>query len=159
MLSTIEIPDANCDIEPHHGLAFSMDLGDAPAAERDSENEFVLLNSEFASRSLLPLENVTTTQNDYENESSSERIGVSLIANLLSGLADPLFLKSRHMDQSLKSFIGGYPASSAHKTGEFKIPMDSKKSMRYLQFFSPSNIRRFLKTFWDDWYPHCPDSS
>jgi hypothetical protein len=75
----------------------------------------------------------------------------SSVSAMVEWLADPLFVKTKEIWDEFRMMIGkrnGEDLGIAEST-----PSTSAKC---LEFFCPSNIRNYLKLFWDRWYRHTP---
>ena len=75
----------------------------------------------------------------------------SSMSTMVEWLADPLFVKTKEIWDEFRMMIGkqnGEDPGIANLT-----PSTSAKC---LEFFCPSNIRNYLKLFWDRWYRHTP---
>jgi hypothetical protein len=64
---------------------------------------------------------------------------------------DPLHNKAAEIGNCFKSVLSSLSNSSDSDSQTVRLSMTT-----IMEFFSVSNIRRFIDLFWARWYPHCP---
>lgn len=92
-------------------------------------------------------------QSQLRGRSGSSRLSshkVSLVG-LIESLDDPLFVQT-------KAIWDTYRTSRIRSSQMAFETIDDPDCAdeRCLRFFCPGNLRRFIRLFWDEWYPHCP---
>lgn len=101
----------------------------------------------FNSANILEEESFTTARQLRKDQ---ENVRVSLVS-FIEYLDDPLFAQT-------KSIWDSFRVSRIRTSQNILLSTEEAEASdeRCLQFFSPSNLRRFIRLFWDEWYPHCP---
>lgn len=79
-----------------------------------------------------------------------ETVRVSLVS-FIEYLDDPLFAQT-------KSIWDSFRISRIRSSQNTPLSREEAEASdeRCLHFFSPLNLRRLIRLFWDEWYPHCP---
>ena len=77
------------------------------------------------------------------------------IGMMVEWLEDPLFNQTKDLWNMFRKTVAITPSANGPSTADIGGDTGGVDA-RYLHFFCPSNIRRFLGFFWDQWYPHCP---
>lgn len=126
-----------------HTQDFVVSQGAANLLEYTSDISQVSIQTLF-SYSLSSADNINQKYN-------SERKSKITLLSLVEYLDDPLFAQT-------KAIWGCFRASRIRRPPHISLSYEEAEQIdeRCLRFFCPPNIKRFLRLFWDEWYPHCP---
>lgn len=91
---------------------------------------------------------LTTTPQDLSNDGHRP---LRSLHNATQLYDDPLYYKAAEIGGCFKSVL-----STLSKSSESNPQMMSISMTTIMEFFSLSNIRRFIDLFWTRWYPHAP---